>query len=86
MSTHYKNKWSYLTPKEEAAVNSKLHENLFISTCSFHWQYDSSWEAYGKNSFIKKTYVVGTHCNIAFQCLPTTHDTENKGNYFEIYT
>ena len=51
MSTHYKNKWSYLTPKEEAAVNSKLHENLFISTCSFHWQYDSSWEAYGKNSF-----------------------------------
>ena len=31
MSTHYKNKWSYLTPKEVAAVNSKLHENLFNS-------------------------------------------------------
>ena len=29
-----------------------------------------------KNSFIEKTYVVGTHWN--FQCVPTTYVTENQ--------
>ena len=37
-----------------------------------------------KNSFIEKTYVVGTHWQ--FQCAPTTYVTENKEeNYLEIY-
>ena len=43
-----------------------------------------------KNSFIEKTYVVGSHWNIAserqFQCVPTTYETENREeNYLEIY-
>ena len=44
-----------------------------------------------KNSFIEKTYVVGTlHIGIAsmrqFQCVPTTYVTENEEeNYLEIY-
>ena len=32
-------------------------------------------KAYGENSFIEKTYVVGTHWNClieAIQCVPTT--------------
>ena len=42
-----------------------------------------------KNSFIEKTYVVGTHWNCiieAFQCIPTAYVTESKEeNYLEIY-
>ena len=42
----------------------KLHEKLFISTCSFLWINDSGWEFVQKKlmvkySFIEKTYVVG---------------------------
>ena len=38
-----------------------------------------------KNSFIEKTYVVGTHWIMRqFQCVPTTYVTENKEkNYLE---
>ena len=43
-------------------------------------------KAYGENSFIEKTYVVGTHWNSQFQCVPTAYVTENKEeNYLEIY-
>ena len=43
-----------------------------------------------ENSFIKKTYVVGTHwdCLIEakFRCEPTAYVSENKDeNYLEIY-
>ena len=43
-----------------------------------------------KNSFIEKTYVVGTHWNCIIEaipmCIPTTYVTENKEeNYLEIY-
>ena len=43
-----------------------------------------------KNSFIEKTYVVGTLWNCftmrQFQCVPTTYVTEHKEeNYLEIY-
>ena len=40
-----------------------------------------------KNSYIEKTYVVGTYASKRqFQCVPTTYVTENKEeNYFEIY-
>ena len=38
-----------------------------------------------KNSFLEKTYVVGTHWNCLI-CVPTTYVTENKEeNYLEIY-
>ena len=40
-------------------------------------------KAYGKNSFIEKTYVVGTHWNCLY--VPTTYVTDKKKNYFEIY-
>ena len=51
-----------------------------------------------KNSFIEKTYVVGTHWNCLKEtipmytynicyCIPTTYVTENKEeNYLEDYT
>ena len=41
-----------------------------------------------KNSFIEKTYVVGTHwnCLMQFQYVPTTYVTENKKiNSLEIF-
>ena len=42
-----------------------------------------------KNSFIEKTYVVGTHRNCLIKAIPictTTYVTENKEeNYLEIY-
>ena len=42
-----------------------------------------------KNSFIEKTYVVGTHWNCLieqFPYVPTTNVTENKEeNYLEVY-
>ena len=45
-------------------VHDKLHDNLFISTCSLHWNDASGRESVKKpmvkNSFIEKTYVLGT--------------------------
>ena len=39
-----------------------------------------------KNSFIEKTYVVGTHWNCPIQCVHTPFVTENKeANYLEVY-
>ena len=41
-----------------------------------------------KNSFIEKTYAVGTHwnCLIEYLCVPTIYVTESKEeNYLEIY-
>ena len=42
-----------------------------------------------KNSFIEKTYVVGTHCNCLIEVISmciTTYVTENKeNNYLKIY-
>ena len=57
-------------------VHAKLHENLFISTCSLHWNIKSSWEvcenlSYGeKHSFIEWTYVVGAHWNCLYEAIP----------------
>ena len=48
-------------------VHAKIHKNLFISTCSLHWNVKSSLEVcknlfYGdKHSFIEWTFVVGAH-------------------------
>ena len=48
-----------------------------------------------KNSLIELAYAIGAHWNYLnegitlmrqFQCLPTTHVTEIKEIYFEIYT
>ena len=45
--------------------------------------------AFGENSFIEKTYAVGTHWNClieTLQCVPKADETENKEeNYLEIY-
>ena len=37
--------------KHKIVTQVQLHENLFISTCSFHWNNESGLEL-----FLKKTY------------------------------
>ena len=56
-------------------MNGKLHEKLFISTCSFLWINESGWEfvlkkLMMKNSFIEKTYVAGTYWNCLYEAIP----------------
>ena len=57
-------------------VHAKLHNTLYISTCSLHWNINSSWEVcenlfYGeKRSFIEWTYVVGAHWNCLYEAVP----------------
>ena len=56
-------------------MHDKLHEKLFISTCSFLWINESGWEFFWKklmvkNSFIEKTYVAGTHWNCLIEAIP----------------
>ena len=59
-------------------VQDKLHENMFIFTCSFHWYNERSWEnvleAYGKKLiYWKDITMVYVHIGIAsmkqFQCI-----------------
>ena len=65
----------FATLLQHYQVHDKLHEKLFISTCSFLWINESGWEfvlkkLVVKNSFIEKTYVVGTHWNCLKEAIP----------------
>ena len=56
-------------------MHDKLREKLSISTCSFFLINESGWEFVSKklmvtDSFIEKTYVVGTHWNSLIEAIP----------------
>ena len=50
---------------------AKLHNNLFISTCSSYWDIKSSWEICEKKFMVKNTHLLNWHM---FQCNYTRVD------------
>ena len=42
-------------------MHDNLHENLFISTSSFHWNKESGWESVFEKKLMVKTHLLKGH-------------------------